>query len=95
MAWRCSRAGLLVSWQRAATRPIRSWVAHKKNYWIFVEPARPWRSTDRARVGAKSGLECDLMPSQQGAMPLYAVYSFGSKDFTVYGDFGPALGGLS
>jgi hypothetical protein len=25
----------------------------------------------------------------------YAVYSFGSKDFTVYGDSRPALGGLS
>lgn len=27
-------------------------------------------------------------------MPLYAVYWFGSKDFTVSGDFGPALAGL-
>jgi hypothetical protein len=28
-------------------------------------------------------------------MPLYAVYSFGSKDFIDYGDFVPVCSGLS
>lgn len=38
-------------------------------------------------MGEKSGFEYARMRDYQGAMPLYAVYWFGSKPVTVLRDF--------
>jgi hypothetical protein len=64
---------------------------------------RPWHCAERAHAGAKSGFERihdfahegHHKPTRWGAMPLYAFYWFGGKDFTVYGDFGAVRLNLS